>query len=274
MLIRLCVLLLTLCTLTTSAEAGLFSRLVGKKERVQRPPTVNILLFHDKPGAVIEIKGPYKMYDPLTNDLVATRFIGKRRYMQHLTDGLQWGEEFPGQHQLAIVPESPYTTIIVDGIEYNGTIMIYGIEGCISAVNVVDIEDYLKLQLPSRFREPLSDELMAAIAIAARTNVYYESLNPPCPYWTVDAQQVGFQGFATMEGNSAIDRALDATRFIVLAYDKGATRDPFPINLQALFSPNVTLPKAEEMAKKGDNAAKMLSQAFPGAALVLDTSCQ
>src|SRR5437588_276475 len=113
--------------MTLSLQAGVFDRPFVKKE--MPAPSIKVLLDHNRPGVVVEVKGEYKLYDPRTNEHMSTRFIGKRKYFQALKDGLQWGEEFPGLHQIKIEPSTAATTIIADGLEYRGSIYLYGIEG-------------------------------------------------------------------------------------------------------------------------------------------------
>src|SRR5262249_11555913 len=147
-------------------------------------------------GVVLEVKGKYKIFDPHTKEHISTRYTGKRKFIQAVSDGLKWGEEFPGVHQLLVTPDGPDVTIIVDGIEYHGPVYVYDIGGTISVVNQVPVEEYVSSILSQHYREPLSPETLAAIAIAARTSAYYSAENPKSDYWSIDAQQMGYQGFA------------------------------------------------------------------------------
>lgn len=238
---------------------------------VQPAPTIKVLIVHDRPGVILEVKGRYKLFDPRANSYLSTRFIGKRKFIQATNDGLRWGEEFPGLHQLLIAPESSSVTTIIDGIEYQGSVYVYDVEGKISVVNEVNIEDYLKSALARRFLEkPDSDEALAAAVIAARTNAYYHSHNPPSPYWAVDAQQTGYQGFAVTGRNLPVENAIYTTRYIILQ-DNG---QPFPASWEqnadkAAVASRISLEEANEMAKRKDNAAQILSKAFPGSSMLL-----
>lgn len=244
------------------------------------PPSIRVLLAHDKPGAVLEVKGKYSIYDPLTNSHISTRFIGKRKYLQALRDGLQWGEAFPGVYQILIMPESEDTTTLVDGIEYKGAIYVYDVAGMISIVNAVDIEDYINTQLTAQSRDALPDEALAALAITARTNAYYLSTNPKSQYWAVDATQVGYQGHAITSRNSPVEKAINSTRYMIMS-QSSSNEDmamPFPAiwangskpaNPQTVVESKIPFNDAVAMAKKGDHAAQILGKAFPDTTIML-----
>ncbi|MFN4174410.1 MAG: hypothetical protein ACK4HV_04830, partial [Parachlamydiaceae bacterium] len=81
-------------------EAGIlenWSAYVMKQEA--RPATIKVLVAQNKPGIVLEVRGKYKIYDPNTMEHISTRFIGKRKFLQPLSNGIKWGEEFPGIYQ-------------------------------------------------------------------------------------------------------------------------------------------------------------------------------
>lgn len=90
------------------------------------PKTIKVLIVHDKPGVVLEVKGKYTLYDPNKSKYkhISTRFLGKRKFIQAVSDGLRWGEEFPGVYQLLIVPDEKTMTTVVDGNDYQGNLYI------------------------------------------------------------------------------------------------------------------------------------------------------
>lgn len=244
------------------------------------PPSIKVLLVHDKPGVVLEVKGKYSIYDPLKNSHISTRFIGKRKYIQALRDGLQWGEAFPGIYQILILPESADTTTLVDGIEYKGALYVYDVAGQISVVNAVDIEDYINTLLSAQQKEPLPAEVLASIAIAARTNAYYLSANPKTQYWAVEATQVGYQGHVLTTRNSPLEQAINSSRYMIMSQTDSDQEMvmPFPAfwglgtkpaNPQTVVEAKLSLKDAVAMANKGDHAAQILDKAFPNTTLML-----
>lgn len=243
------------------------------------PPAIKVLIVQNKPGVVLEVKGKYHVYDPNTKEYLGLRYLGKRKFIQPLNDGIQWGEEFPGRHQLHIVPDNQSITTIVDGIEYRGSIYIYDVQGTICVVNEVEVEDFVQSILASQGRARHPTETLAAIAIAARTHTYYLMQNPKSPFWTVDASKVGYQGYAVTYGDSELDSAIQSTRYLILT--QGLTQNglaiPFPaywedqgksLSDQAVAS-RISLNEGDTMAEKGDNAARILTKAFPETTIVL-----
>lgn len=251
-------------------NAGLFDFFT--KKPAEPAPTVKILLLHDRPGVVVEVKGKYRLYDPINFSYLSTRYIGKRKFIQSLSDGLQWGEEFPGLHQLMIVPDSQDVTTIVDGIEYRGSIYVYDVEGDVGIVNEVEIEDYLQSAL-ANVHEPLPQEALAAMAIAARTHAYYYANNPQSPFWALDGSKVGYNGYAVTNLNSPIAQAIIATRYMVMSRsNEEGFAEPFPAQLGTSgpgVASTVSLSDAGDMARNGQHAAQILQKAFTGTSIVL-----
>lgn len=266
MLIRFVMLALALMPFISSVEAVAPS--------TESPQLIRVLLVHDQPGAVIEVKGKYKIYDPRDFSHISSRYGGQRRYIQAVQDGIRWGEEFPGIYQLMIVPDNQFTTTIVDGIEYRGSIYVYDIGGTISVVNDVYVEDYIQSLLAPKYREMMPEETLAAIAIAARTAVYFQAHNPKNKYWDVDGRQAGYQGYAATNLNSPIERAIHATRYLIMTLpDSLAQAAPFAAQWEPSNEPGkkaqISLAEAQAMAKNGAHAAQILSKAFPGTTLLL-----
>ncbi|MGZ3733031.1 MAG: SpoIID/LytB domain-containing protein [Parachlamydiaceae bacterium] len=273
-----------ICTMTLAGalcaqalNAGIVD-LVSSAFAVQtpvEPPEVRVLLVHDQPDVILEVKGNYKIYDPNTNERIAIGVGGKRRHIQALADGLRWGEEFPGVHQIAIVPENLATTIIVDGIEYQGAIYVYDVGGSISVVNKLDVEHYLNIVLPQRYPELVQEEVLAAVAITARTFNYSNLEKRKKAYWDLDAQTEGYHGIALNKDSKAFEAALYKTRYIAMenaesavfsASWRASTNDK---RYQGVTYSSITLPEAEILARAGQNAMSILKKAFPDATLEL-----
>lgn len=279
MIARIFMLLLAIAPMAPQAEAGLWEGITGffSKPIPAQPPSLKVLVVHDQHGVVLEVKGKYQIYDPHTNEHISTRFIGKRKFIQALKDGLKWGEEFPGVHQLLIVPEDKNVTTTVDGIEYRGLVYIYDIGGAISVVNAVDIEDYLMSTLASKYPDQLPEEELAAVAIASRTYAYWLAQNPKNEFWAITAQQSGYQGHAVINVTGGIEKAIEATRYMVMSQQgtPEGTAATFPAVWngktadQGAVVAKISLDDAENMAKQGDHAAQILEKAFPDTSIVL-----
>lgn len=268
MIAGILVFLLACMPMSNTLEAGWWEDLTNyfNPPAEAAPPMIKVLIAHDKIGTVLEVKGKYRIYDPHTGEHISTRFAGKRKFIQALSDGLKWGEEFPGIHQILIVPENQTITTLVDGIEYRGSIYVYDIGGTISVVNETYVEDYLESTLTLKYRESWPEEAFAAIAIAARTDAYYQIANPKSKFWEVDASEVGYHGYAVTHQSRGMEKAIQDTRYMILS--KNSTSGITPIASQWSLA-RISLPKAVEMANQGDHAALILSRAFPNTKIEL-----
>lgn len=192
------------------------------------PRNIQVLLEKDTDGALLEVKGPYYIFNPQDGSRVASGLLGKRFMIHELESGLKWGEEFPGVHQVYIKPRSADTSIFINGIQYAGAVAVYGVSGKINVINDLDIEAFVKSKLTSEFLTPLEPEVMSALAILARTNAYYYATKAnPNSFWHVNAREIDYQGSALVVQNSSVDRAVESTRHLILLHPEGKTDTPF-----------------------------------------------
>lgn len=281
MILRTCLIALVAAAPFT-ADAGLVDgfQQIFKSEQMSGTHLIKVLLIHDEPGVMIETKGKYRIFDPHNDKHVTTRTLGKRKFIQPTSEGLRWGEEFPGLHQLKIVPESPQGTILVNGIEYKGSIFVYHIHDKIFVVNELDIEDYITSVLTQQCKEPVSHEALAAMVITARTNALYYANNPKTKFWSVEAEHAGYIGYPAATYERKVEEAVKATRNMVMsrtaAYEGVVT--PFPAHLAQAAGQKVkdhsvlskiTLKDVETFAEGGEHAAQILAKAFPESSIQL-----
>lgn len=277
---RMLVLMLACLSLTGAVQAGLWDNITGffGSNNLPQQPTIKVLIAHDVPGVVLEVKGKYKLFDPRNGDHISTRYVGKSKNIQVVHDGLKWGEEFPGVYQLLIVPDDPSTVTLVDGKEYHGTLAVYDIGGTISVVNNTFVEEFLSSSLNATYKTSMPEELLAAIAIAARTTAYYQTANPKSQYFAVDGRQYGYQGQVPVDPSKGIERALRSTRYMIIGRNSAELQksEPFVAEWKASDPSRasvsagtslMSLADAEAMASRGDHAAQILAKAFPGSAI-------
>lgn len=237
-------------------------------------PTIKVLLVNDHDGVILEVKGKYKVYDARNMKSIGTRYLGKRKYLQANHNGLIWGEEFPGIHQIAIVTDDPKGTIIVDAVEYPGSVYVYDVGGTISVVNHLDVETYLALTLPTDYQFSFPSEVLNAVTIAARTAAYYQGQNSKSPYWDVEASKVGYKGSVLGKRSAEVDKAVKDTQYMILSRigKNQWLETPFasywrplnggPIVAKGEYS-KITIEDAVKLAKRGQDASQILQVAFP-----------
>jgi len=268
----------------TAVEGGwILDKIVETWSGIEKEehPSIRVLIAHDIESTSVEIKGTYNLFDPHPEDgkKLSPRFKGKKASLYAIEDGLAWGEEFPGTHQIAIVPDNYNTKITVNGVDYFGSIFVYRMpeNGTISIVNHVLLEDYLDSLLSPMYRNEMPQELLTALAITARTNAYYQVQNSKSPYWDVDANQVGYKGTSSSTAGSPVYQAVKETQFMVLSRNDGSSKAPFPVQWgaynigknpsdQPVYS-KISILEAESMAKKGMRANTILAKAFPQTAI-------
>ena len=192
------------------------SMLHSKAKSVNQPENIQVLIEKNVSEALLEVKGPYYIYNPDDGSKIASGILGKRFIVHGLEKGLKWGEFFPGTHQIYIVPRSEETSILVNGIQYDGAIAVYHIDNDISIINDVSIENYIKATLSPQFYIPLDQEAMAAIAIVARTNTYHIVEENKGKYWHIDAASAKYLGSSMIRPGSEIDKAVEETTNLIL----------------------------------------------------------
>jgi stage II sporulation protein D len=192
------------------------------------PKNIQVLLEKDASEVLLEVQGPYSIYNPHDGAKISAGLIGKRFIIRELEGGLKWGEEFPGVHQIYIKPRSADTSIFINGIQYQGAVAVYGVASQINIVNDIDIESYILSLLNAQFSTPLESEVMASLAILARTDAYYHATTNPHSFWHVDAKEVGYQGSALNLPKSPAQKAVDTTRHLILVHPSQGKPSPFP----------------------------------------------
>jgi stage II sporulation protein D len=216
--------LLLLITLSTQSWADTpFSA----PQKSKKQENIQVLLNKDIPEVLLEVKGPYYVYDPLDHSKISSGLFGKRYIIRATKSGIKWGEEFPGIHQIFIAPRSTETSILVNGIQYDGAVAIYKVGNRINVVNELSVENYIKSILTTTITTPFDTEVLAAIAIAARTTAYYYAIKHQNAFWHINATDVGYQGMALLTPNSSIVKAVDSTKNLILVHPQEGKNLPF-----------------------------------------------
>lgn len=192
------------------------------------PRHIQVLLEKDATEVLLEVKGPYTLFNPHEGSKIASGLLGKRFIVRETENGLKWGEEFPGIHQIYILPKNQDTSIFINGIQYSGGVAVFGVNGMINIVNDLDIESYVKSILSTKFSTPLEPEVMSALAILIRTNAYFHALKSQNSYWHASSADDQYSGSALIVQNSPAVRAADTTRHLILVHPSEGRNFPFP----------------------------------------------
>jgi stage II sporulation protein D len=188
---------------------------------------IRVLLEQNKNEALLEVCGPYYILNPHDGSKVSSGILGKRFIVRSTTAGIKWGQEYPGIHQIVVIPRSADSKILLNGIQYEGAISIYKVNDKLNIINEVDVESYLKSTLNAEFQNPLESEAMAAIAIAARTSAYFQIHNNKSAFWHINGESINYQGSAFVIPDSTTTQAIDATKNLILINPKEDQNAPF-----------------------------------------------
>lgn len=192
------------------------------------PRNIQVLIEKDATEALLEVKGPYLLFNPHDGRKISSGLLGKRFIVRETENGLKWGEEFPGIHQIYIHPKTPDTSIFINGIQYNGAVAVFGVNGTINLVNDLDIESYVQSILSTQFPTPLEPEVMSALAILIRTDAYYNAMKNPTSFWHTSREADQYCGSALIVSNSPAVRAAESTRHLILVHPNEGKNFPFP----------------------------------------------
>jgi len=190
------------------------------------PRNIQVLLEKDASEVLLEVKGPYYIFNPQNGARIASGLLGKRFMIRELENGLKWGEEFPGIHQIYIKPRSEETAIFINGIQYGGAVAVYGVAGHVNVVNDLDIEDYVRAVLSTQTGS-LEPEALSALAILTRTDAYFHSTRSDQSFWHVAAGDVGYQGCALAVPDSLVEKAINSTKHLILVHPTAGKNVPF-----------------------------------------------
>ena len=208
--------ILTILALSCTLFAFAKQTDIHKMTQPTHPENIHILLEKDVSEALLEVRGSYTVFNPQDGQKLTSGILNKRFLVYARDSGIQWGEHFPGYHQIYITPTTKETAILVNGKQYTGGIAVFQIGNKISIINDLSVEDFIKSTLSKSFAYPLEDEVMSAIAILARTNAYYQIQRNQKSFWHIQAQEVGYEGTALVIPNSTIEHAVDTTRDLIL----------------------------------------------------------
>lgn len=189
------------------------------------PSIVKALVKERSEGALVEAKGSFKVVDLATGEVLSSGFNGRRFYLHPLKDGLKWGEAFAGIYQIEIIPATASSKLLVDGIEYDGSVAVYQVDQRVHLVNHVSMEDYLKAMLATQFgAQKYESSVFDAIAICARTQLVHTVNKFRQRYWHVEAKQSGYLGCSEVTKYPHIARAVEGTHGKIMLHQYR----PFP----------------------------------------------
>jgi stage II sporulation protein D len=231
-------------------------------------PICKVLLTMEQKSIPVEVRGPHNIYDPYTGKKLEASFTPSSYPMITTTEGIKWGQDFPGVYQIVIVPDEADVGVTVNGTTYFGVVAFYQIENRLSAVNWLSLDEMTSALLCANFlpRDAYQKEAIATYAIALRSLIYNQMETTTNPYWDVKAEDCAYQGRTVARVDAAFVDAMKATRKIVMT-----DGIQVPLTRKAIDVLREKLPPAsvETMAKEGKDARMILHKFFPDSMLTI-----
>jgi|JI9StandDraft_1071089.scaffolds.fasta_scaffold08286_7 stage II sporulation protein D len=189
---------------------------IARKEEVE----IKILIVDHKEGALIDVQGGFVILNPETNKPIVTSSKSKRNFLQISEATIKWGSDgFPGLTHIRIVPKNKNGAILIDGIQYKGSLDVYNMSGHLQFVNCLDVEHLLTCLLSNHF--PATNyhrTTYEALAITVRTHLYHTILKATNPFFHAKGDDIGYFGLGAARINPAVDKAVLHTKHLILVY--------------------------------------------------------
>jgi len=247
-----------------SFKVGIPPKVLTNVRNLPQRPMIRVLLATQKPSFQVEIKGSHNVYDPYNGKKLEAAFLTSSYEMKPTSDGIAWGQEFPGVYQVLVVPDTNEGMVIVDGIQYAGAVAFYQVENTLAAVNWVSLEDFTSSLVSTTMapKEKEHKEALAALAIAVRSLAYEQLLNSTNQFWDVRADASGYKGRAIVRLDIPFQEAFRLTRNIIL---EPKENEKHVLSLQSLEEIKQAIPylQAVDLAEGGKDAAHILEKYMP-----------
>lgn len=247
-----------------ACTVGLYPKVLNNVRNMPKRPIIRVLLASHKPSFQIEVKGAHNVYDPYNGKKVEAAFLSSSYEMRPTSDGIVWGQSFPGVYQVVIVPDTADGVVIVDGIQYGGAVAFYQVENALSAVNWISLEDFtsslVSVTMTPREREP--KEALAAMIIALRSLAFNQILHSTNQFWDVRADACGYKGRAIMRLDIPFQEAMHSTKNIILE-PKASEKKGVTLSDIEQLKKEIPYQQATELAEQGHDAAVILEKFMP-----------
>jgi stage II sporulation protein D len=235
-------------------------------------PAIKVLLTKGQEGLMVEVKGPHNIYDPYTGKKLDATFTGSSYYMSPTSDGIKWGQDFPGIYQVLIIPDEPSAGVFVNGIAYPGVVAFYEVDSRLAAVNWTSLEDFVSSVFSGNFLPKETDqrEALAAYAIVLRTKALQHIQSGESAFWDVTAEACGYKGYAVVRFDAPFREAMKLTKKLIMVGKESSTA-PQRLDKKSLDDLRQQMPFADiqAMARDGRDARLILHRFYPDQNLVL-----
>ena len=258
---------MAVCAFPLAASAQpVYNDWMTKVLHMPEEPLCKVLIDKEQKSFQVEVKGSHNIYDPYTGKKLDAAFLSSSYPMVPTSEGIKWGQDFPGVYQIVVIPDNETASVTVNGVTYGGVVAFYQIEDKLSAVNWISLDDMTSSLLSSNFlpRDAYQKEVIAAYAIALRSIIHHQIMNATAQYWDIKAEDCGYQGKSVTRSDAPFIEAMKATKKIVMI---GGTA--VALNRKVIETLRVKMPSndIEDMAKDGKDARVILHRFYPESTL-------
>jgi len=249
-----------------ASDLGVAHEKLMKIRYMPEKPTLKVLLTKDREAIHVEVQGAHNIYDPLTGTKLDSAFVGSSYYMYPTTDGVRWGQEFPGTYQILIVPDEPASNgVTVNGTTYGGVVAFYQIRDKLAAVNWVSLEEFTTCMLSGIFLPQEGDqrEALASYAVLIRSKAYERMIFPANKFWDLHGEVCGYKGRSALRLDEPFVQALLGSKRVVMTPDEeseGPTKQAQADMLETMPFDQVLL-----FAQDGRSARHIIQHFYPKA---------
>jgi stage II sporulation protein D len=184
---------------------------------------VRVLLAEGRASLAVSSQGGLTITDPTGRRILAQRAMGDALHLV-ARGGVVMVREVGASAPLLLVWPGRLPTINLDGQPFRGRLEVQRLNGALAAVNVVELEEYLRGVLKDEIPPGWPAEAAKAVAVAARTYAVYQMLQNPGGLFHLRATTAS-QVYGGAAGEDARTTwAVQATRGQILTF----AGQPFP----------------------------------------------
>ena len=190
---------------------------VGDAIRAPAPrQTVRVALVRNVPSVTLKVAGPGVLYDRVRRRAVE-RFATLAATCTSVGGGIVMNGRALGTSRLAIVPDMPQS-LWVNSVLYRGALELVGKAGTLTAVNNLDLEEYLMGVIPRETFAAWPEAALCAQAVASRSFAVYHMRHNSNNDYDLIAPTHQLYGGASAE-DPRTSKAVQDTRGEILTYN-------------------------------------------------------
>lgn len=190
-------------------------------QQTQMPSTtVRVAVLRDAKSLMLKVEGPYSIFDLLTNQKLSEGTALSSAEIFSAPDGIQFPQGLFRAQKLKVIPQRD-ASVYVNNRRFRGEVdLVKDEKGNLIAVNIVDLEQYVKGVLAHEISDRWPLEAIKAQAVAARTYALYikETRKIALYDLTNDIYSQVYGGQESEKRRTNI--ATDQTRGLILTYNK------------------------------------------------------